>query len=116
MMRRAALIGVIVGIFGIPAALAVGYPAGAKVARSHHTRCAPESSKSTAKSAKRRRKCRKRKPASSPRRTPEPTGSGTLHIVDAVPELGELNFTLGCNPTSGRCSLLPRLVRKSRGI
>lgn len=78
MLRRGALIGVMVGILGITAALAVGYPAGAKPAKGHHALCA-----SKAKSAKRHAKCKKarkisRRPASNGSRTVARTpGIGT---------------------------------------
>lgn len=56
-MRRLS-IGVIVAIFGIAAALSVGYPAGAKPAKADHPRCT-KAGKSKAKRAKRRTKCNK---------------------------------------------------------
>ena len=61
-MRRT-LIGAIVAIFGIGAAFSVGYPAGARSAKGHHAGCASKSSKSKAKQAKRRAKCKKRRGA-----------------------------------------------------
>lgn len=57
-MVRRALIGAIVATFGIAAPLGVGYPAGAKPAKGHHTHCAG-AAKSKAKHAKRHAECKK---------------------------------------------------------
>lgn len=54
------MIGAIVAIFGIGAALGLGYPAAAKSAKGHHAQCA-KAAKSKAKQAKRRAKCKKPK-------------------------------------------------------
>lgn len=56
-MRRA-LIGVIVGIVGIAAALGLSYPAGAKSAKSHHAHCV-KVAESKGGHAKRGAKCKK---------------------------------------------------------
>lgn len=82
-MRRV-LIGTTVAIFGIAAALGVGYPAGAKSARSHHAQCA-KAANSRAKKVKRGAKCKKRRksakvrsaPATKPSAANKPTAQTT---------------------------------------
>ena len=127
-MRRG-FIGTIVAIFGVAAALGVGYSAVAKPGSRHHAQ----------KLAKALKKCRKDKPRSKRKNcqktakakyksktetggrkgmgagtgmttgttkgtgagTPEPSDSGTLKIVYHVESFPALSYSLSCNPTSG---------------
>ena len=95
-MRRV-LIGTIIAIFGIAAALGVPYPVAAKPRREHHAQCA-RTVKSKAKQAERRTKCKKLKkithdrkvvarhsvsPAVSAEAAVEPTPSSTPSTTSA---------------------------------
>lgn len=76
---RSILIGMIVAILGFAAALGVGYPAGAKPAKGHHTQCA-KAGKSKAKRGKSRRKCKK-----APKTTHGQKSRGQHAALPAVP-------------------------------
>ena len=118
-MRRT-LVGAIVVIFGLGAALSAGYAAGAKSAKGHHARCASKSSKSKAKFAKRQAKCerarktrpgrRNRAKAVGPRRTttsprsstpPATILTGTTTDGDATTVSGAMGTGAGTGTATG---------------
>jgi hypothetical protein len=98
----------VVAIFGIAAALGIGYPAGAKSTKGRHAHCA-EAAKSKARHAKRRPKCKK----------PKPMRRGTGGNAPAGPTVTAPTKTLPVEvhpPGSAPVSLAATLVVRVYGV